>query len=1048
MSNLNKTVLVLAFVAGAFGSLSAKDVKWIGEDGGDWDVGANWEGGEKPGNNDTAVFEIAAGATLTVDLTADARAGNLKVTGGTLVISDSTKEQKPSVQYTRTLFLGGDGTEAAAHVTVAAGATFEMHNMIKAPSHLGYDLVFDGGGTVSQISYLGSNGVQWKSIYMSVGSIKCNGSGYDKIYGTNIWIGANTAFTAGGGNGPNAIQNSPTVHLSEGATMLVSKETVSGLTGTGTVLGTGSYLLKVNFSRGPCHFDGLIGASGKTVICEFEKQGDLSDEDYRFVVGNGNMFEYTQYLSFLAGGRNPLEFAPGIGTFKFLSYTGKDGNGVDAALNLEDADGEPVDMYVMRFSNSSANCPNFQYLAFNGSGNLHLSTRSNGDSGKDWEHWSRPYTNDIFKGMTGELCFYDVSTLGHFGDKTAGHDLDLSTVSKVVVKSDAKVVYQNAAADYTQPSGLQVNGTVAVDSPLNLTGELSGTGTITVNSPSKFSNVSENGNVKFVAAADTEVGAATEGRLESLWTETPDTRITVNRGHLHGEYQRDSIYTQYAIWSYDGLYARGIPCAAQADRNAIRVENGAMLTYAYTPSGYIRRLELASGGTFRQYGNDAPPKAEGGSELFLDGGRYQVSPYFTSYGNCASPSSKDLWTVTVAAGGGTIEYDFIEKFADASWAQWTFNAGFASPADVTSGPLHLILPCASFFARPVTVNGPVYLDEAYIHFADNEFTRAAAADGSIFGTGDLHLGEAALRLFTNAEGWKIGANAGQTVYYDGGARIAGRLNGQGAQTVTIGNGTGPFAVRGGKGATFGLCDLQAGVASIDGNGPKFLANGTVALDEATGLVKDPVFGYTYKSGAGSFYRWAFLTYDQEKGFVETDNFVDDDFSQGADSVVKVAAEDMTLSENATVAALQLECRKITLGEGVTLTVGRDDASRTAQIVFNGANDASWSGKYHGQILGKGTLDLGASEGVFMADRADNGLTVASAVNCRITGTGGLTVSGSPFGGPCSFALGGDNAYTGGTWINNIELHARHVNCFSSGDVHLGRAASPAAASAS
>ena len=112
------------------------------------------------------------------------------------------------------------------------------------------DLVFDGEGFVDGRSYLGSNGQQWKTIAFRKGSYKCNGSGYDKIYGTNLWLGVDVALTAGSGSYPNAIQNSPSVYLSEGATILVSTETVSGIFGTGTVLGTGSYKVTVNLSFG------------------------------------------------------------------------------------------------------------------------------------------------------------------------------------------------------------------------------------------------------------------------------------------------------------------------------------------------------------------------------------------------------------------------------------------------------------------------------------------------------------------------------------------------------------------------------------------------------------------------------------------------------------------------------------------------------------------------------------------------------------------------------------------------------------------------------
>lgn len=55
-----------AFVATFAYAAFAADVVWIGNDGGYWEAGANWEGGRKPGSGDTAVFNPGDGNVLNV----------------------------------------------------------------------------------------------------------------------------------------------------------------------------------------------------------------------------------------------------------------------------------------------------------------------------------------------------------------------------------------------------------------------------------------------------------------------------------------------------------------------------------------------------------------------------------------------------------------------------------------------------------------------------------------------------------------------------------------------------------------------------------------------------------------------------------------------------------------------------------------------------------------------------------------------------------------------------------------------------------------------
>ena len=464
----------------------------------------------------------------------------------------------------------------------------------------------------------------------------------------------------------------------------------------------------------------------------------------------------------------------------------------------------------------------------------------------------------------------------------------------------------------------------------------------------------------------------------------------------------------------------------------LRLQDGARF---YADEVKLSRIELGKGSVFDERLTVSLGAPAGVTPVMLfNGGIYRLNPSNCGY-NCYNvPSVSIPWSFLLGENGGTVRFDHVDRWGGGH-EKIGFCATFSDDPDAVSvGTLHFRMPCTLTFSKPCAVSGDIWLDDGWFAFAGD--AAAALGDGTMFGRGRIDLGMCVLDFgLSSANTIRLGASASSSVIYRNVAAVIGRGNNNPAQTVVFGNGTSPALCRDGKGAALILVDDQHGTAKLDGDGAKFKADGSVALDPNTHLVKDPVFSSVYRGNNNeSWYHQGFLTYDNERGFVEFDDYVDD-FTAGASSVVLVS-NDCTLAESATVGALALRYRNLTIAEGVTLKVGPDDADRTAHVIFDSDHDGTWTGKNTPRILGAGTLDFGRSEGVFFAGRTDTGLSVSSGIGCRLTGTGGMTFVGSPFHSANGFSLSVSNDYSGGTWVSGTELRVLNSGALSTGDVHL------------
>ena len=588
------------------------------------------------------------------------------------------------------------------------------------------------------------------------------------------------------------------------------------------------------------------------------------------------------------------------------------------------------------------------------------------------------------------------------------------------------------------------SGTFTINAETTFAGPVRGSGAFTVKAPAEFqdevhfSSLSakapvflgnlvsgEDDRVTLTAATNMHVAAdGGECWLNSVGTQSPSGgEFVFSNGFFHTVYEADS-YTLLDIWR-PGHFTVSHPVVRIVDAD-VRVK---------TYGSNFSKMTLGPGGIFYQLDHNS--RANG--SVVLDGGEYRV--YLRqSYGHDSIPREADDWTFLVTERGGRIS-DYTWRARGGGDVRPILRANLASGAadGHAPGPLVLSFHNQITLRRPFDLDGDIVLDSGYFNFGDDADAKAAYADGTFFGSGDLTLGGVCLNFGEKDSDYapKFAAD-GQKIRLAGASLILGRRGGKTPQTMTFGDGeSSPFVRE--KGAFTVLCDYKVG-ERMDGTGPKFyVAGAKMPVDPETGILRDPVFGggWIEQSGGGhDFIRYGFLTQDADGLLKEDLSLYTEGVEGGANSVARLSTDNATLSVNAQVAALNLDARSLTIEEGVTLKVGKDDPDYPAVVLTRLSNGWNENIRY-GNISGAGTLDFGKSEGLIVAGRAscqEGGCKI----DVTITGEGGLSLGGTT---PMEesdgkLSLGGTNTYAGVTRIDGLTVDAASAGAFSSGPVHI------------
>ena len=385
------------------------------------------------------------------------------------------------------------------------------------------------------------------------------------------------------------------------------------------------------------------------------------------------------------------------------------------------------------------------------------------------------------------------------------------------------------------------------------------------------------------------------------------------------------------------------------------------------------------------------------------------------------------FTVYIGANGGRIDVPRTR------WLHGVLRiiAPFASGVpDGIDGGLEKTGMGGFVFENPATYTGPTRVLGGTLR------TTAYHSGEAPYGTGPILL-ENGMLLTTRAVNHTMASASGATVTYRGGS-ILGSLEPNVGQLLTIGPADaaqGSVLVRDGHGVLALMVRNPAN--STFGDSWKFKVNGGMPLDAHTGLVTSPVFGYCAGSAGGWWYV-TFLTYDNAVGFKEP-TYVEG-VGGGNTSVARISSAKVTLSANAHVGALDMRLAAgpggLSIADGKTLTVG-NGAGTLAMVLMNSCNHTASQANRYQTITGKGALDFGAAEGLVACNQShrDYYVYLAGQINCPIRGTGGVTFAGlAEHTGHSDLQLGAANAYTGGTWIENLCVKPMANGAFSSGAV--------------
>ena len=317
--------------------------------------------------------------------------------------------------------------------------------------------------------------------------------------------------------------------------------------------------------------------------------------------------------------------------------------------------------------------------------------------------------------------------------------------------------------------------------------------------------------------------------------------------------------------------------------------------------------------------------------------------------------------------------------------------------------------------HPITSIGTLVLD-------DGSLTMTNSAGGTF-------LTEASVALRAGTADWAPVLSAGRTA-------SATLATGEGA-TLAYGTGSGWLSVAKGAGdsATLTVGPLvrepngvltlrpKSGIAAL---GKTEIIKSTMPPEMVNGMVDASIVARDETADSKPYY---FLAYDAEKGFVPAT--YTEGLEGGPTSIAHVT-EDTVVTNDTHVYALVIDNRaNLVVSNGVTLTIG--DGVHPAAIIFN--TPTSPNNTYH-TFAGAGTVDFGASEGIFYHSNPSSGRGVY--LSTKITGEKDVSLVSGDGGYYSFYCLSGAYCqWQGATHASGCRLWYQHANALPAGsDIYL------------
>lgn len=820
------------------------------------------------------------------------------------------------------------------------------------------------------------------------------------------------------------------VTVDEGGILrLYQSAAVDTLSGAGQVIGSGK-TLTVRL-KDDCAFAGTLEKVAVTLT---------STATHTFTVGASNTLAEVAASFNTAGGL--LRFAPGIGEFwiKFLSGS------AGAVLPTEDADGRPIRVHAG--FNAAAD---FNTLSVTGSGDLLVKGAAIVAKGN-------VVANTGAVGVEGDSLA--------FGDGTQGNDFDFSAAGSIQGLNGAALVFNNAASSEIS-AGVEATGLMTVTGPTAFAGDvLVRNGYLTVNGASSFAGkttvlpgtTSEQAQKMLTVNAECDFADLQMGNgWVSIYADTEinggdsavnritlkDAVLTIGkgakvRGSRNTSYmnQYQSIFTRPRNQGVYFIFGDG----ASAD-TMLDIDGGFLSIGNGDAEPVMGPVSVRNGGELYIVRNFSA-RAGCAKTLSVDGGTltysYARQPYQGNVGSSSAP-----WRMFVGEAGGRLATDFVSTYGTAAKIELYVSAEPAVGVS-TDGGFSYEIPTLMNLHRAQDLRGPVSIRDGHVFVLSDAYTNGKGeAVTTPLGTGNLEIGNAWLVLASGDASCTadLASGEGSVLKVSGAAVLSLRDSSSAtAQSALIGpsGADGCPIVRTPGGAL--MLRERGSDLSFDGTHGTVKVNGSVP-SAADGRVKLPVFTVQNTPDMyGELLRFDFAKYDADKGLVRFSDYVAG-VSGGANTTAFVdgreATRTLTVEESARIAALNVignasgNFIPLTIAEDVVLSVGGGVAGETACVLINVQQTYG-----SGSIGGKGTIDFGASEGVFGVG-IGNSYAYAPTVSAKIAGSGGVTFVGLPTETYPYLTVSGDNAYTGGTFVNAIQVRVGHANALGKGVVRVG-----------
>ena len=972
-----KTLIVSATILFAV-DLLATDRKWVGGAEGapnDWNVAANWENGIKPTRTDVAVFTSGDWCIVNSTTAYDVSIAGIRVNGGNVYFAKSCKPFGVEKSYCPTgmLFVVAGSTLCFSNQVGAGSTTDSSRSAIRK----------EGAGTVKFINRVGysynSGSWAWRPFIAAEGKVYLSPTGNSGnemgFYGDMvIKDGAEVITTC-----YNALDNDAgKFTVEEGGYLTLSgggEAKVGALLGAGTVRpGTSSgQTLTVRLSA-DSEFSGSITGIDVSLPQSTTKA---------FCVAGAQTLAGVS--SFKIGG-SALKFKPGIGDYWVKTISGYAG----AVLNTEDTDGDPVRIHLGAAPTS---------VSFTGSGDVAF-TASVTAKGSNFANTGALGTE------SGTLTFGDGST--------AANDFDFSPFTSIFSLSGAGLVFKNV-------------------NPTTIAQPVIASGALTVSKDTAFADLNMNGGDMTLTGNTTINGGDSTVGTISLTTKT----LTIGpNARVHGA-KTTSMNNNFSMLKRPR--EQGVTGSFKDASANLVIDGGEFLAAKVGETPTFGPIEIRNGGTLTAINNFY---AKSTKTLFIDGGTIRYSYASAAGGSFGSDSYP--WRTTVGANGAKFDTDFFASYSSGFSVNWYVPTDTAAGI-TTDGGVTFDLPSVVQLHRAQNVSGPVRIKSGNVQLMSGAWKNGAGSTVSTpLGKGDLDVGNAQIVMCANdaSRGASLASGTGAALNLSGAAVLCVRGSSSYAgQPVTVGpSGATACPITRSPGGVLFLRELGTDV-EFDGSRGAFKSNGPVDV-AADGRVRLPIF--TLQNSPDYFesvLRQDFAKYDSDKGFVRFTDYTEG-LAGGADSTALVdhrpANETTTVSEDTQVGALNVisyngdsNKSSISINAGKKLTVGSGEAGSVGSVLLN------TSGNYGEAIIGgSGTLEFGAAEGV-IAVGIGKSYAHGPRVNCKIGGSGGVTYVSQVTKDYPFITVGGSSDYTGGTYINAVQVRPASADAFGRGTVRIG-----------